>query len=367
MGALPASVKPTEVTWPLDPHTQGKHEVLRQYLGAWFPILGSTSDRIVFIDGFAGPGEYKGGEKGSPLVALDVFRQHQATLKAEVNFFFIEKDPKRATYLQGLIDTLQPTLPKNCIVKVKPGAFDETMTSVLDSLDAKGTKLAPAFVMADPFGVSDPPMSVLERILKNEKAEVYVSFMYEYISRFKATPEFEKPLTRLFGTEEWRAGVDLQGDEKKDFFYGLYEKQLRKAGAKQVVHFDLYEGNRLVYAIFFASQSWLGADKMKWAIWKVVPFGDFAFRGTQSGQLPLFGVEPDDKPLRKVLQDRFRGKGWIPISRIKEFVGSDQTDYHTSHIKRLVLVPMEKEKLIEVQSPRKKPLFYPDGTKIKFL
>jgi three-Cys-motif partner protein len=65
---------PKDIVWPLEPHTKGKHEVLRHYLEAWFPILGFTQGRIVFIDGFAGPGEYAGGEKGSPLIALDVFR-----------------------------------------------------------------------------------------------------------------------------------------------------------------------------------------------------------------------------------------------------------------------------------------------------
>src|SRR5258708_20466647 len=111
MGALSAPVKPTEVTWPLDPHTQGKHEVLRHYLGAWFPILGSRPGRIVFIDGFAGPGEYTGGEKGSPLIALEVLRQHRAKLKAKVTFFFIEKDTKRADHLRRLTDRLKPSLP----------------------------------------------------------------------------------------------------------------------------------------------------------------------------------------------------------------------------------------------------------------
>src|SRR5215831_17956874 len=47
-----------------------------------------------------------------------------------------------------------------------------------------------------------------------------------------------------------REGVDVQDVEaRKDFFFSLYEAQLRSAGAKHVVHFELYEGNRLVHAI----------------------------------------------------------------------------------------------------------------------
>lgn len=47
---------PKNTLWPLEPHTRGKHLVLKHYLDAWFPILGSWSGRILFIDGFAGPG-----------------------------------------------------------------------------------------------------------------------------------------------------------------------------------------------------------------------------------------------------------------------------------------------------------------------
>ena len=359
---------PKDVVWPLEPHTKGKHEVLRHYLKAWFPILGSKPGRIVFIDGFAGPGEYDKGERGSPLIALDVFRQHQAKFKAEVQFVFIEKEEKRAAHLKALIDELRPSLPEGCHVEVLPGAFDETMTRALDVLDAQGQQLAPAFVMVDPFGVSDTPMAVLKRILRGHKTEVYVSFMYRDINRFKATKEFEKPLTDLFGTDEWRNGLDLEGDARKDFFYGLYESQLRKAGANHVLHFDLYEGNQLVYAIFFATRHWLGTERMKQAIWKVAPFGGFSFHGTRSKQLTLGLETVDYTPLRKALQERFKGKGFVAIERVTEFVRSDQTDFHTGQLKRPVLVPMEKEKLIEVDpKSRKTPLTFPDGTTLRFL
>ena len=60
---------PKETLWELDPHTQAKHEILRRYLAAWFPILGTYHSRIVSIAGFSGPGRYKNGELCSPTVA----------------------------------------------------------------------------------------------------------------------------------------------------------------------------------------------------------------------------------------------------------------------------------------------------------
>jgi len=260
---------PKDKLWPLEPHTVGKHKVLRSYLDAWLPILGSWSGRIVFIDGFAGPGEYRDGEEGSPLVAMRSLRDHSAAIKAEVCFLFIESDPPRAAHLRQLVEAWRPTLPGKAALEVLEGRFDEAMTALLE-----GIKLAPSFVMVDPFGVSDTPMAVLRLILKNDRAEVYVSFMYEAINRFKAGPEFEEHLDGLFGCDTWRKGIDIaDAAKRKDFFYSLYKDQLRAAGARYVVHFELYAANRLIYAVFFATQSTKGCDRMKQAIWKIAPFG----------------------------------------------------------------------------------------------
>ena len=49
---------PRTTTWPLELHTRGKHMVLEHYMGAWLPIMTRWNGRVLFIDAFAGPGEY---------------------------------------------------------------------------------------------------------------------------------------------------------------------------------------------------------------------------------------------------------------------------------------------------------------------
>jgi hypothetical protein len=247
--------------------------------------------------------------------------------------------------------------------------FDGTVKQVLNTLDAQAQALAPCFVMVDPFGVAETPMSVIQRILNNPKSEVYISFMYEYINRFRDAPEFEPHLDQLFGTPNWRNGLVIDdADRRKQFIYELYDSQLRKAGAKHVVHFELYQGQRLVYAIFFGTHHYTGCDRMKQAIWKVAPFGDFAFRASRSGQLPLNLANPDFSALKASLQAEFRQGGWIRIESVLEFVASDRTDYHSSQVKREVLVPMEKSAEIEVRADtRKKKNTFPDRTILRFL
>lgn len=364
-------MEPQSTLWPLDPHTRGKHLVLEGYLGAWFVILGSWAGRILFIDGFAGPGEYTDGEPGSPLIALNTYKDHRSRhlVSAEVIFWFVEKDPRRAEHLEQLIERIRPDLPPKCRVYVGCGVFDAEMTETLDALDAQKSNLAPSFVMVDPFGVSGTPMTILRRILANPRSEVYVSFMYEAMNRFKNTAEFAPHLDELFGTEEWRDGVDIADPgRRKDFFYELYDDQLRNAGAEEVVRFELYEGNRLVYAIFFGTHSTKGSDRMKQAIWKVAPFGDFAFRGTRAPQLSLGIDDPDYRPLQQALITEFGGGDWVVINDILDFVKSDRTDYHSGQLRKGALIPMETAGSLEAdEKTRRKRRTYPTGTKLRFL
>ncbi len=62
---------PKTTIWAIEPHTQAKHAILKRYLQAWMPILSlARFPEVLYIDGFAGPGTYTGGEEGSPVIAL---------------------------------------------------------------------------------------------------------------------------------------------------------------------------------------------------------------------------------------------------------------------------------------------------------
>ena len=362
---------PKQTIWSMEPHTKGKHLVLENYINAWLPIISRWNKRILFIDGFAGPGVYKHGEDGSPLIALNTFKKHANLNRSgfEINFYFIENDPERKDCLYGLVEDMKQELPGQFNIHVEQGEFDDSMTGVLDEIDKQNKQLAPCFAMIDPFGVSDTPMSIIKRILNNDRSEVYISFMYEWINRFKEHDNFEKHLDELFGCGDWRNGIDIaDSKERKNYLFNLYKAQLKRAGAKYVVHFELYEGNRLVYAIFFGTKSLTGCDKMKQAIWKVAPFGDFAFRGTHSDQMMLSLEFSDYTPLIISLQHKFKDIGWINIQKVLEFVMSDETDFYSTQVKKNALRWLEDQELIEINpETRNRAKSYPYGTMLRFI
>src|SRR5580658_7644998 len=121
---------PTDTLWKLEPHTGAKHQILGRYLDAWFPILGKFNRKLVYIDGFAGPGCYLDGEPGSPIVALQSALRYKDTLSGEPEFWFIEERQDRVAQLQEEISHL--TIPKNFIVKPECGTFAEKFKAALD-------------------------------------------------------------------------------------------------------------------------------------------------------------------------------------------------------------------------------------------
>lgn len=136
--------------WKKEEQTEGKHLVLEYYLDGWFQILGSSHNRILYIDGFAGPGEYSDGEPGSPLIALECIRKHKTQHRlrhVEIICLFMESDIKHANHLKMILK--EQKVNPNVGVHVHVGKFDNHMTEILDYLEEQKQSLAPSFVMSD--------------------------------------------------------------------------------------------------------------------------------------------------------------------------------------------------------------------------
>ena len=88
---------PTPTVWTMEPHTAAKHRILQNYLYAWLPIMSKYNGRLVYVDGFAGPGVYEDGEPGSPIIALNAYLDHayRDRIDAELVYVFIEEDRAR--------------------------------------------------------------------------------------------------------------------------------------------------------------------------------------------------------------------------------------------------------------------------------
>lgn len=358
-----------QTVWPLEPHTAAKHSILRRYLQGYYPKMASGQNRIVFVDGFAGPGVYAGGEDGSPVIALNALIEHSyfpRMTTSEFLFLFIEENRARFEMLRRTVAGRQ--LHPNVKASVRRGTFAEHMGQVLDSLGEK--RMAPAFVMVDPFGVKGLPLDLLRRLASFPKTELLITFIYESLSRFLGSGEMEPHLDGLFGTRGWREALSLRGSRRKEFLSDLYASQLKSIGMEYVRLFEMRDGgNRTEYFLAFATHHREGLRVMKDAMWKVDPagglhFSDFTVPSPE--QATLFGAEPDYPQLHRLMLDHFAGRVGVPVSEINDFV-LVETAFRETH-GRDVLRKAQKEGSVKVEhlGGKRKKNYWGTGTRVTF-
>ncbi len=296
---------PRTTTWPIEPQTSAKHAVLRRYLEAWFPILGSAHTRIVYIDGFAGPGRYNGGEEGSPLIAIRSAMSHSSRLPGlRPVFLFVEEDEARAKHLETVaIPALVP--PAGFEIFVLNAPFEDTLTGILDELDKKNAQLAPTLAFIDPFGIKGLPFSLVARLLARTRCEVLITFMTYAVQRFSETiPDHVNSLIGRPDAAELIANAPIRAVRARE----LYDASLRSV-ARFVSFFRMLSASEsIIYELFFATNSPLGFLKMKEAMWKADPSGGFTFSvGADPDQQTLLGPNPETG-FAPALHSQFTGR-----------------------------------------------------------
>lgn len=356
-----------ETVWTLDPHTAAKHEILRNYLAGWFPILGKVAGRIVYIDGFSGPGIYSKGEEGSPIIALRTACEHilRSQFK-EIVFLFIESREDRANKLSKVLKEKLPDIPPYIKYEVISGDFEATISPLLDGLEKDGKNLAPAFAFIDPFGYTGFSMSLLKRMLSYPRCEVFITFMSGFIKRFLDETK-EDALDDLFGTPEWRKIRSVEG-YRDDALLKLYKNQLKKiCGVKYVKSFEIIgEQGVTIYHLIFCTNHIKGLEVMKTAMWKVDERGQYKF-SDRLGAAQTFIFNYSDPTFwipraAKMVCERFQGR-IVPIEDVREYVITETDFLYRSAIMKYIEDHYHGKIIVE---NRLRKGSFPDGCVITF-
>lgn len=361
----------TTTVWPIEPHTVAKHEILRNYLKAWFPILSRWSGRIIYLDGFAGPGVYTGGEDGSPLIALQTALEHKLRHRfKEIVFLFIEKESERAVMLEAVLKERFSNLPRNMKYHVIGSEFAPTLEKALQDIEQDGAKLAPTFAFLDPFGFSGLPMKLIGRMMDYDKCEVMITFMVGFVRRF--TDELrERVLNELYATEEWKKVRDISDPERRErFLLNLYEKQLREVGGARYVRSFGMIGvhNQPIYYLVYGTKHLRGLEVMKEAMWSVDQRGTYKFSDlTDVNQTFIIDYHTSAHwvpTAAEMVYDNFRGKT-VGEDDIHEFVVANTRYIYRKSILKYLESECQPPKICSVRG-RKRKLCYPKGCRITF-
>ena len=358
---------PPTTTWKLTPHTRAKHVILKAYLEAWFPILSSWSKKVVYVDGFAGPGLYEGNEPGSPIIALDAAVNHATKQQGKFVLFFVEKDPSRYQHLAKMLEERKEALPGNITILPVRGEFAPYWEKIIDRLNANKEQLAPSFAFIDPFGVTEIPFQVVKKHLAHKKSEVFITFMDSTIKRFvRLMPE---QINDLIGNPKAAAILqEKQGADRIAQARELYAASLKKC-AKFVRFFEMRnQKNEVIYDLFFATNHSKGHSVMKAAMWKADKTQGFAFSdGINPKMGVLFSENPQDK-LSKCLARHFSGRV-INTEKIIQYT-EDETPYLGTHAREAMKL-LENTGKIVVNSKKENGMTrrkgsFPEGVVVRF-
>ena len=275
----------------IQPHTLAKHQILRYYLNEWFPILGSAYGSLRYVDGFAGPGEYVGGQIGSPIIALQTIEQHRyfktfSTSGKFVEFIFVEKDSNHYKNLQSQISA--SVWPGSFKIASRQGLFEEAVKQLL--LDSRRVDSPPTLVFIDPFGSAGFPMALLERLASFDRMEVLINLNYnEFVQWILQDSSKHVTADRLYGGPRWRPAIELAGSQRAIFLVDEYKRALQEIGWRgtsfEMVNFQ----NQKAYHLVFGTHSAKGMEAMKRAMRAASPTGEFRYMdriGTDQNVIP---------------------------------------------------------------------------------
>ncbi len=372
------------ILWEADPHTIAKHRILQAYLEAWAPILlQSHMGRIVYIDGFAGSGEYTNGYEGSPIIALKTIVNHAFFPKftGDITMLFIEIKPERAEHLEALIKTKFSNLPNKIHWEVKTGDFGTNLKTSLDGLHKEKKRLAPTFCFVDPFGWKDIDVDLLSEFMLENKAELFITFMVGFIDRFSGDERNHKSMSKIYGKEQIdEINKQKTQEQKEETTLKLFIKNIKDTINKKGKTDRIYDlsfaaisrNNRLIYYLVYLTSHLKGLKVMKEAMFAIgKDKGSFRFNdflddqdpGRQGTLMDYNDVNSWQNNAGEDLYKAFEGKK-TTVNEVENYTWTD-----TRWIFRKgILQRLEKKNLIRYLSKRKKnALTYDDYGNLEFV
>ncbi|MFY1625468.1 three-Cys-motif partner protein TcmP [Micromonospora sp. WMMD735] len=297
-----------EVLWDRDPHTAAKHLVYSSYFDAWFPILLQSaygSKGVTYAEGFSGPGEYKDGSLGSPILALRSALGCAAPPipGREGRFLLLEDNQARLDHLRSRLLHELGTLDKaelaarGLVVDPQKGNCRDDLIPLLDKHRVWNK---PLLLILDTWG-SAVDFEILKKTADSRAGEAIVTIQPSQFWRFASNPRHYGD--RVFGPVVWRDVQEQPKNQKAQYIKSQYRRVLNEAGFQFVLDFELADERKNLLYLVFGTNSDRGFEKMKDAIWRVDPYQGVGYRDPRDPNQETLPIRPEPQlgPLRRLI------------------------------------------------------------------
>lgn len=305
-----------------------KDALLSDYLTVFFQKLYRKNQPILYVDGFAGGGMYGNGDKGSPLIALEVARAAQDQSKAPhipvTNFVFAEKSKRRVESLRKAIEDDVNAASEHSNTFIENDGYQSIVRRAIGAQPIYGTW----FFYVDPFGIVDLDFDLFREISEiNGKSKAGVEILLNFSSvgflreaccvmkvQSKIPPETEdsdehfdgstsereERLSTIFGGDGWHKTLEDLRDGQIDFWKA--EDEVSKtftANLSECFNFVLNmpvkdharrvdAGGLMKYRMIHMTNHWMGCTEMN---------DDMARRIGNVDNLQLFPIDVSGNPV----------------------------------------------------------------------
>ncbi len=226
----------------LDPHSQVKHDLLREYVRRYIQTLlaNPRAERLTWtlVDGFAGGGAYTGAEadivKGSPLLLIDGCRETEAEIQSartkavslDAHYYFVEKDAGAVAYLNAELDAHGYRAALGERLRLVQGTFEQHCDAIVGDVKMRGRSERALFVL-DQYGFKDVPLPLVKSIFERvDKPEVILTFGIDSLLTYLTdSPASRATLGRL-GLERYVDWPNLNRMKEAGRFKEVVQRQL---------------------------------------------------------------------------------------------------------------------------------------------
>ncbi|MGB7291801.1 MAG: three-Cys-motif partner protein TcmP [Thermodesulfobacteriota bacterium] len=336
--------------------SQVKTEIVRKYFWAWAKVIKKHSNKIAYIDLFAGPGRYRDGTKSTPVLILEQAIQDPEMRNMLVTIFN-DVDSDNTHSLQIAINSI----PNIDALKYKAQVFNEEVGDKIVMMFEQ-MHLVPTLFFVDPWGYKGLSLRLINSGLKDWGCDCIFFFNYNRINMGLRNPIVEEHINALFGkerAEKLRKELEPLSPIEREFaIVEAIVEALYKMGGKYPLPFTFKnaQGNRTSHHLIFVSENIRGYEIMKQIMAKEsstltqgVP--SFEYNPASRNQPLLFELSRPLDDLANMLLSEFNGQT-LKMIEIYNFhhVGRP---YIKSNYKE-ILTKLEEEKKVIVDPPSSK-------------
>lgn len=336
-----------------------KTKIVFKYFEAWSTLMlgrnaGST-DRIAYVDLFAGKGRFDDGSPSTPLLILERAIE-QSRLRDKLVTVFNDKNREYASQLRDEIRKLEGVDQLAYEPKVSSVAVGGELVELL-----RNTNLIPTLFFIDPWGYKGLSLELIGQAIKNWGCDCIFFFNYNRINPGITNPFVVERMNDLFGAERAEAlRQRVYGKtpaERQTIIIETLTEALKEVGGQFVLPFEFEAEHsvRTSHYIIFVSKAFRGYHLMKHVMFSessdtsdVRTFEYVPVRSTQMTLFPEFGKNHSIPVLKDVLKSAASGS-IMTVEEVYERFTVD-TPYTLKNV-QTALLELEAEGAVTVDPP----------------